>query len=394
MNNTSEQVGLKNSSGAVSPAKVISAIFIGATCALVVNTLPVFLTVLARGRQLDEAQSGLVAFADLGGIAIGTIAIAMLPAIVAKLTWRNVAALGIVILIAADLLSIVISEFSTFLIVRSFAGIGAGMAMAVTYAILADSNATRDLAIFNVVQMGSGAFGVRLLSPLAESFGVGGLYGAIAALGFVALVVTRLLPTGARNDEKSADKSSDGELPSLAGWLSIACVFLYFFGVGAIYAFMAFMGIAWGGDAAQIEENLSTILFAAMLGGVTIAILGHRFALKPALVFAYFGLIAALILLTALKPVGLFLIIGCLFGFTWNLLTPLQFEAVTRVDGKDSTAMLVNAATLGGIAVGPAIAGFLVTESYLEVNLMGIAACVASFILIFVALRVHARDDM
>src|ERR1700679_1375911 len=56
----------------------VAAISAGVISALVVNSLPVFLSVLARARGLTESESGLVALADMGGIAIGTTACAVL----------------------------------------------------------------------------------------------------------------------------------------------------------------------------------------------------------------------------------------------------------------------------------------------------------------------------
>jgi uncharacterized paraquat-inducible protein A len=51
---------------------VAAAILVGSVAALVVNTLPVFLTVIARTRGFDELETGLIAFVDMGGIAVGT----------------------------------------------------------------------------------------------------------------------------------------------------------------------------------------------------------------------------------------------------------------------------------------------------------------------------------
>jgi hypothetical protein len=48
---------------------------------------------------------------------------------------------------------------------------------------------------------------------------------------------------------------------------------------------------------------------------------------------------------------------------------------------------MVNAATLGGFAVGPAVAGFLTTPDFLAVNLLAFFACIASLALLSLVLR-------
>jgi MFS family permease len=90
-----------------------------------------------------------------------------------------------------------------------------------------------------------------------------------------------------------------------------------------------------------------------------------------------------------LQPVAHFLVLGCLFGFGWNIVSPYQFEAVTKIDGSSSAAMLVNAATLGGLAVGPAIAGYLATADFLRTNAFSLTAGVVSLAMIVAALRLH-----
>src|ERR1700730_6003850 len=82
---------------------IAAAIIIGVIAALVVNTLPVFLSVLARTLHLSDSQSGLVAFADMGGIAVGTSYCALSRLTTERLTWRWAAVVGLLILGIANL---------------------------------------------------------------------------------------------------------------------------------------------------------------------------------------------------------------------------------------------------------------------------------------------------
>src|SRR5277367_2562031 len=65
--------------------------------------MPAFLTTLSHTRGLAEAQAGLFAMAEFGGIGIGAMACALLPGLVERLNWRRTAALGLVALIASNL---------------------------------------------------------------------------------------------------------------------------------------------------------------------------------------------------------------------------------------------------------------------------------------------------
>lgn len=369
---------------------VAAAILVGSVAALVVNTLPVFLTVIARTRGFDELETGLIAFVDMGGIAVGTMICALRPALVRRLGRSRLALLGLVILVVGNVLACVVQPFSEFLLTRALAGVGAGMAEAVTYAVLAEGDGARDLALFNILQLATGWLGVPLLPSLARRFGVAGLFGAIACLALLAIPLCRLL-SRPRSLELPAGRAPAvlQEKVSPLGWMAILATFLYFCSSGGLYAYLAFMGVAWGGAQSTVEADLSTILFATMMGGVVAALLGSRFGFRYPLYTGYLVQMTAIALLMTLQPVDHFLALGCLFGFGWNIVSPYQFEAVTKIDGSSSAAMLVNAATLGGLAVGPAIAGYLATADFLRTNAFNLTAGVASLAMIVAALRLH-----
>jgi predicted MFS family arabinose efflux permease len=365
---------------------IAAAIIIGVVAALVVNTLPVFLSVLARTLHLSDSQSGLVAFADMGGIAVGTSYCALSRLTTQRLNWRWTAVVGLVILGIANLLSGLIPPFHLLLLARACAGIGSGIAMAISYAALAQGDGARDLAIFNVAQLAAGWLGIPLLGPIADRYGAGALFAVIAALALGAVLLCSVLPARRSGDFQSPTVQHSAKI-SVRGWIAITGVFLYFGGAGATFANLAFMGIAWGGIPRVVETNISIMMFWGVMGGMLVAFIGSRFGFRRPLYVSFAAFLLSIAALAALRPVSQFLLIGCVFGFSWNILTPYQFEAVTVIDRSNSAAMMVNAATLGGFAVGPAVAGFLAHPDYLAVNLLAFCACAASLALLWLVLR-------
>lgn len=364
---------------------VSAAILLGTIAALVGNMLPVFLTVMARTLNLSESQCGLIAFAEMGGMAVGTIACALAPRRVGRLTWRWTAVVGLLVLIAANGFAILAGSFGVLLFARAVAGLGAGIVLAITYAVLAGNNGARDLAIFNIVQLGSGGLGMLILSPIAGRLGAGGLFGIIALISLLALLFCPALPRGRSAD--SVMEAGTSERVSAQGWLAVVSALLYFAAVSAIFAYMAFMGVAWGGKTETVEASVSTAMFAGIMGALVVTLIGSRFNFRMPLYLAYTLLLATILLLALLQPVAAFLPLVCVFGFAWNIVTPYQFAAITRVDGSSSAAMLVNASTLGGFAIGPAFAGYLATADFMLVNLLAFGGCLASLALLVVALR-------
>lgn len=365
-------------------------ILIGVFCALLGNTLPVYLEVLARLRGLSESQAGLTAMADMGGYALGIIGCALLPAVVHRLNWRRTTILGVLLLIATNVLAIGTAAFVPFLVVRFFAGIGAGIATAIVYAALAEGDGARFMAFLSAAMLMSASATVPYFSELADRYGVRGLFGMFAGLGVLALLLTPLMPRGsARMPKASPHAQPIADKVTLQGWLAVLSVFVHWCGVGAVFGFISSMGTAWGGTEAAVELSVSKMLLAGMVGVILVAIVGSRFGSFRSLMVGYVGLLAALTLLLVLKPLASFLVVCALFGFIYNLMIPYQFEVVTKIDESSGAAMLVSAGMLGGVAIGPAIAGYLVTPDYTWVNGFSIASCALASVLMLVARRWH-----
>ena len=79
-------------------------------------------------------------------------------------------------------------------------------------------------------------------------------------------------------------------------------------------------------------------------------------------------------------------------GVVSGIVMPFQFAAVTQADRSDSAAMLVNASTLGGVAIGPAIAGNFVTSDYGVIIAGSFGALVLALALLLLALRWSRRS--
>lgn len=371
---------------------VLLAIFIGVIAALVSNSLPAFLAVLSRMRGLTEAQSGFSATADLGGISLGVMVCAALPAIVLRLGWRRTVAIGLALMICANLASIVVTAFVPYLAVRLLAGIGSGIVIAIVYAILGEGDGARSLAIFNVGQLATAALCIPFFSLLADRYGIAILFGIIAVVGLLALPLTSLLPyESLREAAAEAEHSHASERISLAGWLSVASVLLMFIGVGAVYGFMSYMGTAWGIDPATVESDISKVVFGGMAGAALVAVVGSRFGYRIPMFLGFALLMATTAALMLFKPVVGFLGVSALFFFAVNVTMTYEFEAVTEIDPSSRAAMMVSAATLGGTAMGPTVAGFLVTPDFALVNAAGLATFVASLLLILIARSINAR---
>nr|WP_087575064.1 MFS transporter [Sphingomonas sp. CDS-1] len=372
---------------------IFAAILVGVIANTVSITLPVFLTALARSRGLSETQSGLFAMAELGGVAIGSIACVLFVGAVKRLNWRGTAMLGLCVLIVANLLMALPMNFALLFIFASFAGVGAGLVNAVLYAVLAECDGASSVAAFYATQLGFGAVAVPLLSAIADHLGGEGLFLTLAVLGVVAFLPTRLFPPHGLAERHGGSGPIQSEKISSLGWTAILGLFVFFVGSGAVFSFLAYMGIGWGGDSARVEDAVSIIMLLAMFGALLVAAIGSRFGYVWPMSLGVGGTLVAIGLFIVATPVAFFLSLGALFYVSANIAAPYMFDALTDVDRSSSAAMMTGAAQLGGVAIGPAIAGYLVTSDYRWVNGFALGFCALALCLFLCAIWLHRRRE-
>lgn len=358
------------------------------------NAIPAYLAALGLVRHFTEAQTGLVAMADIAGITIGSFGCAVLPQMVKRLNWRRTVILGLVLALAADALSAFATSLPALLVLRPLAGIGCGMAMAVVYAVMAEGDAARNLGVFTVAQLGFGWLAVLAMGAVSAQFGAYGLFGLITATIAIALVATTAVPPAStrRSLALTSGKPAVGRVSAL-GWAGIGSVVLFYTGVVAVYSYLVYMGAAWGVKQDVADSSAAYVLFAGMFGGAAAALIGSRYGFVRPMIIGFAGLLIATALFFVIAPVQGFIPLAMLFGFCFSYVLNYQFEAVVTVDPTSSTAMFVNVAALIGFSAGPMIGGTLATADFRLVNgtalaLMGLSMAVV----LWTVARSRAKD--
>ena len=364
---------------------------------LVAVTLPVFMTQLGANRHMSESQTGLFAMGEMGGIALGSMLCALLPAMVARLTLRGTAVLGLVVLILANVLMFRVTPLAPFLLLSLVAGTGGGILNAVLYSVLlAEGGGARSVAYFNAAQLGAGALGVGIFSEIAARHGGDSLFLVLAGAGVLGLFLSVLIPLNVGHSEQHDPEAAHiASRPiSPLGWVAVASLFTYFIGSGAVYSFLAYMGEAWGGKPQDVAAAISGIMAISVVATVLVAVIGSRLGFVIPLIFAIGGSMLAMALFILFKPVAGYLALGGLFYFCVNVATPYLFDALTTIDRSNSAAMMMGAAMQGGIALGPAVAGYLVTPDYVLVNSFALGVSALSGVMLVIAIRAHHRPAL
>lgn len=111
-----------------------------------------------------------------------------------------------------------------------------------------------------------------------------------------------------------------------------------------------------------------------MVGAVIAATVSNRFKTNK-LVFLGYGLLMASILLLIGSPTVIrFIVAALLFKFTWTFVLPFIMGAVSQLDTSGRLMNNINLVIGGGMAIGPAIGGYILVNSTQMLTFISFAA--------------------
>src|SRR5690242_2201797 len=101
-----------------------SAIYLGVAAATLPAVLPVMVGVMAEQLGFGIVRAGYTASANLGGVALGSVACA---AIARAWSWQRLIRVGAVVMIGTNLITTLMSGFVTIMLMRFASGLGEGL---------------------------------------------------------------------------------------------------------------------------------------------------------------------------------------------------------------------------------------------------------------------------
>lgn len=315
--------------------------------------MPVMVAVLTPAFNLDNERAGFVVSSNMGGLMAGSL-IANL--VLRFIDERQLLVGGILLMVAANILSMAPLGYPALLAARAVSGGGTGVALAIAYGLMADSNQpARVMGFYSAGQGVLGVLGMGGLLVLAARYGLIGFYLVISAIGLLGLALVPAAMAKRIAPPKAAAGSHGFPIEAIT---LLATAFAFFFGMALIWAFLAPIAAGHGFDTTRVAVALSTSAAASIAGSMAAAMFAHRLPTA-------FTLVAA-VLLVILSALGLTMnnylaFAGAVFltSFTWTFAFPFLFRCVAVTEGRRRTGALVPVATSAGLTVGPAAGGIL-----------------------------------
>lgn len=357
---TTDQEALKGTKNAFDDWRSISAaIFMALVGYTVMVSVPVLSTALVNKVGFTEVEVGRIWGNDMLGLAIGAVIAALT---VSRVNRRTLIMAGVILTIVANALCIYMVSFNEVMLLRMFAGIGAGIITGVAVATLGGT--TKPVIAFNLELLGfaiSTFLELRYLPQLTMNE----IYVFFIILALLCALFSQYVPSRPSSadelvqQEKGEDHFQDWHVPKTLPILCLVAVCFTYINIGGYYTYIELASSADGIADEWIGPVLAWSSIFAVVGCV-IAFYATRFGLFKPLFVSLIAMAGVVIMLSA--GITNTNIVISLFGFMtlWTFVDVYQSAMIGHMDRSGSFVALLPAVQGFGQFIGPNIAASVI----------------------------------
>ncbi|KUR76894.1 hypothetical protein AQZ49_11285 [Novosphingobium sp. FSW06-99] len=367
---------------------IVSAIALGTIGVLSFIIQPGIVQGYVEHLHVSDARAVDLVGLEMLGVALATIFMALVGT---RIDWRAIVAAGLLIAAGGDLASALASHAPAFGWLRLIAGFGEGMIISISFTFVGiTAKAERNVALYLVLLLSYGAFGLWYLPVILDRIDIGGLFIVFAALSTLALIAVLFVPHG----YGAAELARPGVRQLPTALLAVALM--------AVLAYNIAQGIAWavlflvGTSAGITEQVVANALFLsqamAVAGALASVMLADRIPRDVAIAGGILGGAASIALLLGSPGVLLFTLGVCGFNILWNFVLPFILGRIGDFDASGRMMSFAVAMQMIGLGGGPLIAAPLIDgKGFRTVELVCIALFLISFVLLRIPTLAHRR---
>jgi len=367
-----------------------AAVVLGTLGALTIMVVPGFVMLVGGQAPLDDRQLGYVASWDINASAA---AIGLATFLIARRGWRQLAALGLALIVVGSLFTAVNHTYATLVAARICAGVGEGLAIAVAFAALGSAvNPDRAFGVYLVFGLTASAAILGALPMLESRFGSAAVFEAMGGLTLLSMLLLPWLPARAVTLNQHAQAATPVSKHLAVGGL--VGVFLYFIAQGAVWSYFERIAAASGVDPVVTGEAMGISSFAGVGGALASVALvspcGRRWPLLASAVIslASFGLLHGHVSGTALVAAGI------LFNFGWNMAQPLLSGVCSDADCRGRVVVAMGCIQTVGFGLGPALTATLLRGRDFGPSLaVSAAVLILSLVAVLNGMRAHVSSQ-
>ncbi|MFA6156852.1 MFS transporter [Mesorhizobium sp.] len=365
--------------GSPTGLELAAALWLGSVGLLILGLQPVLLGALYTEGHVSGDELALVATAEMVAIAIGSAVVAMLLS-ARNMRWKS--AVLLVLLAIANVWTAHALSPGMLITARAAAGLAEGGLVAIATELIARSRRAERIGGYFVTMQTLAQCALALLAALyvIPAAGSAGGFNLLAIVCVASLVVAWIVPDEYADLPKEENFAN---VLTVASMTALSCVFCYFMFFGAVWAFLEPIGGQFGIDGRTVGLIVSTSLAVQVMGAMTATLFEARIDYRIAI--TAIGVVAMVSSLVLASGPGLtaFWVAALVMGFILLFIVPYQIRLAITADETRTAVLLVPAAQLFGLAVGPIAASLLIDgKDFRPVPEFAAASAVASVALL------------
>jgi predicted MFS family arabinose efflux permease len=347
---------------------------------------PGFVQGFVEHLRFTEQQAGLVASAEIGGIAATSLAFAFLSS---RLNWRRAVLVCAILAGLADLASAFATDFTAFAGLRFVAGLGLGGLASLSWAAIGlTKDPDRGFALYVGWCLVYGAAGIFALPMALAMIGMSGVMIALSLMTLASAPCARFMPVSA--DNRGAPNPDALEISGAMKALVLAGVLTFNVALSATWAYLFLVGVDQGIGEQVVANVLALSQLAAVLGAVVPYVMAQKFGRIAPLTLGLLGCAASAALLAGRTSLLSFAIGVSVFNFLWNVVLPYTFASLSSFDRSGRMVVYGVAVQMIGLGIGPAVGAAVLESGDLgSILLMSAVLILASLAMILVASLHH-----
>lgn len=388
---------MQDPSGGRRAATLAAIFYTGLSSSALVIVKPLIVGALMDQYAFTAKQAGFVAGIEMLGIAFAAFLVGIFGT-----TWRRRAVVrsGVALGVIGSAVPLVAGIFSAVLALRLVAGLGCGLIAGV---VLSTIGMTRDpdrtFGLYFVSIYLASALLFPLFSVAIQATGADGGYLILAALLLGSLATARVFPNTALQPRTTTAGQHLGQPPAFpvgGALLSLSVSVAFWIGLGAFVAFSERLALDRGITSAQIAGVLAGAQFASIAGAFTASLLHTRIGRAIPTLSAMGFALSGFVLLSRTSGLQGFAAAVILIYYAWPLFLAYLNGTMSVQDRAGRINALAVTSQTAGMAIGPAVAGMLVSRhGYGAVVALGLATslvAMAFLVPLVMATRKAAAD--
>ena len=320
--------------------------------------IPVISTAWSEKLGYTAEQVGRVAGADMGGLSLGAVIVAL---IISRFNRRHLVVVSILITVIANYLCTIYQQYEIVLWLRVLSGLGNGIYTGVAVAALGAT--IKPARAFNLMLFAF-AFSQALEIILLPHLTMNGIYWffigcAVLTLFFIHWIVPYKKTDEVQKEIIQIESEENKQIPTYVLWLCMVSIFFAYVSIGAYCVYIALASFSYRISQAWTGDVLFWGSLLTLVGCGFAAIFNKRYGIaKPFIGPSIIMMVIIALLIFGISNMNL-LVSVFMFNFLWIFNDVFQMATVATIDTEGSFAALMPGAQGMGQIVGPNIAASL-----------------------------------